>query len=159
MKTYLSGGIEYADKFGRGWRDDLESWLIDQLHHEVFNPTKESITFFEKNFPGFKRSNLKQESENKIRLIIGQLIHFECNEIIKNCNYVICYWDESCHKGAGTQGELTLAKFHNIPIFIVTLKNLTDLPAWIIGCSTRIFNDFDNLKSFLKEKFLNNCWS
>lgn len=153
MKTYLSGGIEYANNFGKEWRRDLSEWIIKNLNHSIFDPTKESIKFFHEKFPGFERSKLKSLPETEIRDIIGELVKFEIAVVIEQIDYVICYWDDSCSKGAGTQGELTVAKFYNKPVFIVTDKSIQEMPAWIIGCSTMIFFNFENLKSHLIKIF------
>jgi hypothetical protein len=153
MKTYLSGGIEYASGFGNDWRNELESWIRRELHHEIFNPCVESINFFERNFPEFERKFLKKEPMENIRKIIGELVIFECEEIIKNSDYIICFWDESCSKGAGTQGELTIAKYYHKPVYIVSSITMDQIPSWIIGCSTEIFQDFDELKRFLLSSY------
>jgi hypothetical protein len=154
MKTYLSGGIEYAEKFGMDWRNDLEAWIKKEINHEVFNPTHESRNYFSMKFPDFKREQLKEKTQEDIRKIVGELIRFECNEIIDNCDYIICYWDSSCQKGAGTQGELTIAKYFNKPVYMVTSIAVSNIPSWIIGCSTFIFNSFDDLKKFLKSNYI-----
>jgi hypothetical protein len=150
MKTYLSGGIEYAQDFGKNWRYEISEWLTAAFNHQIFNPTKESIIFFQEKFPGFKRSKLKELPVQEIRRIISSLVDFEIATIINDIDYVICFWDESCYKGAGTQGELTVAKYNNIPVYIVTQIDINKIPSWIIGCSTEIFKNFDELKTHLK---------
>jgi hypothetical protein len=153
MKTYLSGGIEYAEKFGMNWRNETENWIRGELGHDVFNPSRESRTFFNTHFPYIKRELLKKETEDEIRKVIAELIKFECNEIINNCDYIICYWDLSCQKGAGTQGELTIARYYNKPVYLVTTMDSLDLSSWIIGCTIKIFKSFEDLKIFLKQTY------
>jgi len=154
MQVYLSGGIEYANNFGKDWRKDLSSWLTSTLHHKVFDPTYESLVFFRKNFPNFKREQLKSLSFNEIRNIISKLIDFEISTIINDIDYVICLWDESCALGAGTQGEITVAKYFKKPVYLVTKIDKIKIPSWVIGCSQEIFNDFNDLKQFLQNKYL-----
>jgi hypothetical protein len=153
MKTYLSGGIEYASGFGNDWRKTLETWIKSTLNHEVFNPCTESINFFGREYPDFERKLLKNEPVEKIRKIIGHLVDFECNEVIQNTDYIICYWDESCSKGAGTQGELTIAKYHKKPVYLISTIPVENIPSWIIGCTTMIFSDFEEIKHFLLNTF------
>jgi hypothetical protein len=153
MKIYLSGGIEYANNYGKDWRTEISTWIQQELGRSVFNPTKESIDYFHLKFPSFKRDNLKNLPIPEIREIIGSLINFEISTVMNETDFVICLWDESCYKGAGTQGELTVAGYNNIPVYVVTSLNKDVIPSWIIGCSTEIFDNFDTLKSFLITKY------
>ena len=154
MKVYLSGGIEYASNYGKDWRTEISSWIKDQLGHSIFNPTKESIEFFHEKFPAFQRDNLKNLPIPEIREIIGSLINFEISTVMNEMDYIICFWDESCYKGAGTQGELTVARYNNIPVYIVTNLDKNIIPSWIIGCSTEIFSNFETLKTYLIKNYL-----
>jgi len=56
-------------------------------------------------------------------------------------------------KGAGTHGEVTLAFQHNVPVYLVNQIPLIDLSGWIMACSSEIFNNFEELKAFLLEKY------
>jgi hypothetical protein len=63
----------------------------------------------------------------------------------------VCYWDESAQRGAGTKGELTIARFFRKPVLMVTSTPMEALPGWVIGCVTMIYPDFDSLKAALKQ--------
>ncbi len=153
MKVYLSGGMENAENHGGDWRRELEDWIRTSLKHDVFNPSTESIKFLKERYPGVERSRMPKEDMRLFQQVIGNLILMECSEIIHNCDYVVCYWDESCYRGAGTQGELTVAKYFGKPVYLVTQLPLKDVPGWVIGCSTEVFSEFEALKEFLKSKY------
>lgn len=149
FKAYLSGGMEYAQDEGQLWRKEIESWLELTLGHKVFNPNNESKKFFKQNYPGINFRNLKYSNINLYQKIVHQLIDIDIKEIANHTDYVICFWDESAEKGAGTKGEITIAKFLDKPVYLVTSLPFSSIPGWVIGCSTKIFKNFDELKSFL----------
>ena len=62
-------------------------------------------------------------------------------------------WDESVLKGAGTHAEVTIAYECNKPIYLVNKLPEADLSGWIMACSTKIFSDFETLKSFLLKEY------
>jgi hypothetical protein len=62
---------------------------------------------------------------------------------------VICFFDEAASRGAGTQGELTLAHRAGVPVYLVLGVPIERVSGWILGCATEVFFDFEQLKSFL----------
>jgi len=68
-------------------------------------------------------------------------------------DYIICLWDEYVLHGGGTHGELTMAFWHNIPVYMVTKIPVQKMSSWIIGCTNRIFDNFEELKVFLRKKY------
>ena len=149
MNVYLSGGMEYADDEGMQWRVEIQSWLESHLRHSVFNPNIESNRFFEQHHPGIDFRKLKFENTQRYTEIIRHLVEIDCKEIAGHSDYVICYWDESAARGAGTKGELTMAKYFGKPVYLITSYPLHDIPGWVLGCVTKSFRDFNELKSFL----------
>lgn len=149
MRAYLSGGMEYADGEGATWRRELQQWLERSLHHEVFNPTVESDRLFATTYKGIDFRKVKLEDLQQYRKIAQHLVEIDCDEIARRTDYVICYWDESAAKGAGTKGELTMAKFFGKPVYLVTSFPLHELPGWVLGCVTETFTCFEELKEFL----------
>lgn len=150
MRAYLSGGMEYADGEGLQWRTELEQWLEAELGHEVFNPNVESDRFFQANYPSIDFRRLKNEDIQKYSEIARGLVDLDCEEIAQRTDYLICYWDNGAAKGAGTKGEVTMAKYFGKPVYLVTSIDLQDIPGWILGCTTEIFPSFDELKKFLR---------
>jgi hypothetical protein len=152
MRVYLSGGMEYADGEGVYWRKDMQVWLETQLKHSVFNPNVESDKFFSAYYPKIDFRNIKQTNIDLYQEIVRRLVDIDCKEIANHSDYVICFWDDGAVKGAGTKGELTMAKFFEKPVYLVTSIPLFDIPGWVLGCTTEIFSNFEQLKQFLLKR-------
>jgi hypothetical protein len=153
LRAYLSGGMEYADGEGARWRMEVQSWLESTLHHSVFNPNVESDRFFEQYYPSIDIRTLKSTDVGAYTEIVRKLVEIDCNEIASASDYVICYWDEGAARGAGTKGELTMAKFLGKPVFLVTAYPLPEIPGWVLACTTRTFKNFEELRIFLCEQY------
>ena len=148
-RAYLSGGMEYALNEGRDWRTPLQEWLERVCRCEVFNPNLESERFFRREHPGLNFRALKSTDLPVYQQIARKLVELDCSEIAERTSFVICYWDDGAAKGAGTKGELTMAKFFDKPVYLVTSVPRTDIPGWVLGCTTRFFDSFEELKAFL----------
>jgi len=148
-RFYLSGGMEYALDEGRNWRGALQQWLERELAAEVFNPNHESDAFFRRHHPGIDFRKLKMEDPEHYKTIASRLVDIDCREIAERSDAVICYWDESAMRGAGTKGELTMARFARKPVYLVTTMPRHEIPGWVLGCITTIFGSFDDLKQHL----------
>jgi len=152
MRVYLSGGMEYAAGEGVQWRSDLQRWLEENLRHDVFNPNIESNRFFTAHHPDVDFRALKREDLPVYQEIARRLVELDCREIAERSDYIICYWDEGAVKGAGTKGELTMARYFGKPVYLVTSYPLQEIPGWILGCVTKTFCSFDELKGFLSRR-------
>ena len=150
-RVYLSGGMDYADGEGAQWRTELQRWLENNLHQSVFNPNIESDRFFATHYPLVDFRKLKVENIQQYQEIVRQLVGIDCKEIAEHSDYLVCYWDEGAARGAGTKGELTMAKFFGKPVYLVTSYPLHELPGWVLGCVTKTFPNFADLKNFLSE--------
>jgi len=149
MRVYLSGGMEYADGEGVSWRKEMQEWLETTLNHSVFNPNFESDKFFNARYPNIDFRLIKKTNLILYQQIVRHLVDIDCKEIANHSDYLICYWDDGAVKGAGTKGELTMAKYFGKPVYLVTSFPLHDIPGWVLGCTTKIFPYFDELKQFL----------
>jgi hypothetical protein len=151
MRVYLSGAIEYAPDHGRKWRSIITPFL-HSLGHEVYDPAldeKKNLTDHEvENFRAWKSSDLPQFQQT-----IRKIIAYDLDWIETRTDYIICYWDEHCSKGAGTQAELTFAYRLGIPVYLVSAIPVVQISGWVLGCSVQVFSDFDNLQSFLGQQF------
>lgn len=152
MRAYLSGGMEYADDEGAMWRKDLQQWIEQNLGHAVFNPNVESERMFRTSYPDLDFRKLKFENISRYQEILCKLVDLDCSEIAHRSDYVVCYWDEGAAKGAGTKGELTMAKFFGKPVYLVTRYPLHEIPGWVLGCVTKFFGSFEELKEFLSKQ-------
>lgn len=153
MRVYLSGGMEYASDEGRTWRGEMQQWLMQHLHCEVFNPNKESERFFSTYHPSIDFRALKSSDVTLYRQIAARLVMTDCSEIAQRSDFVICYWDDAAMRGAGTKGELTIARYFGKPVYIVTPLTIQEIPGWVLGCATSIFTSFNELKSFILSEY------
>ncbi len=153
LRTYLSGGMEYAKGEGQDWRREIEEWITTELGHSVFNPNNESEKYLRKRLPHQNLRKLKFTDTAKFESIVRGIVMLDSLEIARKSDYVICYWDASALRGAGTKGELTLARFFGKPVYMVTRINRIRIPGWVLGCTTRIFGSFEMLKTYLKGKY------
>ena len=153
MKTaYLSGPIENASNDGAQWRENLTSWLRNELNHDAFNPVEETRSRISGlNSDEFRA--LKRTEPTKYKNILRKIIDIDLNAVVKKTDYLIVHWDESVFKGGGTHGEVTLAYFLGKPIYLINKIPLDDLSSWIFACSTEIFDSFDQLKEYLTKEY------
>jgi len=70
----------------------------------------------------------------------------------EQADVVVCLWDDGAHRGAGTTGELTIARRFGKPVYMVTQTPREELPGWILGCVSRMFDSFTELKAYLLER-------
>ena len=152
MIAYLSGAMEYAVDEGSGWRIDMSNWLSDHLGHKVIDPVEESRLLMIKEDSVDYRS-WKESDTERYRQFVRQCVDRDIKAVTEEVDYIICLWNADVFKGAGTHGEVTLAFQHNVPVYLVNQIPLTDLSGWIMACSSEIFNNFEDLKAFLLEKF------
>jgi hypothetical protein len=149
-RVYLSGGMEYAADEGRDWRGRLQEWLEREMGCTVFNPNLESARFFQTHLPGIDFRALKEIDLDRFQQTVARLVDIDCTEIAEQSDYVLCYWDESALRGAGTKGELTMARYFGRPVYMVTTMPRRDIPGWVLGCTTKVFESFEELKQFLQ---------
>ena len=149
MRYYLSGGMEYASDEGRDWRGALQTWLESELRATIFNPNIESDRIFKTRHAGVDFRALKSSDPALYRKIAAELVDIDCREIAERSDVVICYWDASAMRGAGTKGELTMARYFGKPVYMVTAMPETEIPGWVLGCVTRMFGGFEELKECL----------
>jgi len=141
--------MEYAHNEGAGWRIEIQGWLDEELGHRAFNPSVESAKFRARRLNGQDFRALKSGNLDKFVRIVRLLIDRDLEAIAKRSTYLICLWDRRAQKGAGTIGELTMARSLRIPVYMVTRIEDRNIPAWILGCTTRRFRSFSGLKRFL----------
>ncbi len=153
LTAYLSGGMEYADNYGADWRSDMEGWLRNNLAHSCFNPVRESERFLGSRYPDIDFRRSKSEDFEKHRQIARDIVRLDSREIIMRSDYVICFYDDSAQRGAGTKGELTIAALMGKPVYLIRGMDIADIPSWVIGCADRIFDDFAGLKLFLSREY------
>jgi Nucleoside 2-deoxyribosyltransferase len=149
MLAYLSGSIEYSPDYGKSWRAEIAPFLRE-LGHDLYDPALDEKKNLEDHevheFRGWKTSDLPR-FQNTIRKIIAWDLDW-----IERCDYVVCFWDDAAARGAGTQGELTMAHHRGIPVYVVLGMPLEKVSGWILGCASEVFSNFDDVKQFLRSK-------
>ncbi|HFE64163.1 MAG TPA: hypothetical protein ENK14_07090 [Caldithrix sp.] len=150
--SYLAGAIEKAPDAGCKWRAEISRFLEKELGHAVFNPClEESHVLTAEEFRHFRE--WKANDLPRFRRVVHKIIQTDISTLLNKVDYIICLWDEYVLHGGGTHGELTMAYWHEIPVYMVTRIPLAEMSSWIIGCTTRIFSDFDQLRNFLRNEF------
>jgi len=153
LRAYLSGGMEFAKGEGIDWRMEMDSWIRKHLHHTVYNPNVESNALLSRLLPEGNFRDLKHQDIEHYVSIVRDFVDSDSHEIAEQTDYVVCNWDESAQRGAGTKGEVTMARFTQKPVYMVTTMPLTEVPGWVLGCTTKVFQSFGELKTFLLEKY------
>jgi hypothetical protein len=151
--VYLAGAIEHAPDRGRSWREEISRFLVTELHHQIFNPSLEESHVLSpeefKNFRSWKTTDL-----GRFRQVMFKIIQTDISMLINQVDYIICRWDEYVFKGGGTQGELTMAFWHRIPVYLVTDIPLQEMSSWILGCTSEVFTNLSELKKFLRRTYV-----
>jgi hypothetical protein len=147
MLVYLCGAIEYAPDYGKAWRADI-SVFLRELGHTVYDPAldeKKNLTEEEvRDFRQWKSADLPRFQQT-----IRKIIAYDLDLVERQCDCIVAYWDEYAGRGAGTQGELTLAHRRGIPVYLVTAVPVEKISGWILGCASHVFTSFDDLKAHL----------
>ncbi len=151
MRAYLSGSIEYSPDFGVSWRAELTPFLRS-LGHEVYDPAadvRKNLTDKEvREFRKWKTTDLP-----RFQATVRKIIAWDIDWIEQKSEYLICFFDAAAQRGAGTQGELTVAHRAGIPVYLVLGLPLEQVSGWILGCATQVFTDFRQLRTFLAAEF------
>ena len=118
--------------------------LISVVNHTNGKLSDEEVQDFRK----WKDSNLL-----RFQGTVRKIIDYDLDWIERKCDYIVAFWDEYAGRGAGSQGELTLAYRRGIPVYLVSAVPVSQISGWILGCATEVFRDFDGLKRHLTMKF------
>jgi hypothetical protein len=147
-RAYLAGGIEFAEEAASNWRREMTAWLHDHLGHAALDPT---IHDDDQLTPGERASfrQWKADGDERFLPAIRKIIHHDLRTILEASDYVICRWCEGTQRGGGTAGELTLAYWHQVPVYLVLDRPRAEMSAWILGCATHVYPSLDALREDL----------
>ena len=152
MIAYLSGGMENAKDSGSLWRVKIKKWLNENLNHDVIDPVEiQNKTLSEYEIKNYR--NWINKNPKKFNSVIHKIIDRDLSFIKEDTDYVICLWDDSVILGGGTHGELTMAYYFSKPVYLILNFPINKTSSWILGCSTKVFNNFKDLKIHLLEKY------
>ena len=148
MRVYLSGAIEYAPDHGRAWRAAVTPFL-ESLGHVAYDPALDE----KKNLSEEERRHFREWKSTdlpRFQQTVRKIIAYDLDYIELKTDFILCYWDQYSQRGAGTQAELTVAFRMGLPVYLVAGMPLSDVSGWILGCSTQVFTNFEDLKSFMQ---------
>jgi len=147
---YLSGGMQHAAGLGAGWRLDC-SRRIRQLGFFPLDIADLDIAYSKAHghlYRFLSDEELLQRKSN----IRKHFIETDINLIRNDTDAIIILYDESVRLGAGTTSEVHEAFMRDIPVFMLnTYPKLDDVPGWMQAETTKIFNDWEHMYSYLKE--------
>ena len=149
---YLSGAIEHASDGGTGWRRQISAYLEGELRHAVYDPAadeKKNLT--DEELAGFRRWKL--ENPSRFREVVRKIIAWDLDRVERQTDYLVAFWDESAGRGAGTAAEITLAHRLGKPVYLVLGMERDAASGWVLGCATEVFEDFEELKTFLTSNY------
>lgn len=150
---YLSGGMEYAEDLGSGWRASVSEKLKD-LRYFPLDITALDVEYARRHGKLYNDFSDDEQGLMFRKANIRKHFVFTDLELIKNdTDALIVYYDESVRRGAGTISECQFAFLLDIPIFIVSAWSdwKTEIPGWLHALSTKIFTCFDDLVEYLDE--------
>jgi hypothetical protein len=151
MLAYLCGAIEYSPDHGKAWRAEITPFL-ESIGHQVYDPAKdEKKTLTEEETRDFRR--WKAIDLDRFQSVLRRIIDYDLDWIERKCDYIVAYWDEYAARGAGSQGELTIAYRRRIPVYLVSAVPVGEISGWILGCATAVFWNFEELKAYLSERY------
>lgn len=146
MQVYLSGPIEYAPDHGKGWRASLTPFL-ESLGHSVYDPAAdEKKDLSEEEARYFRR--WKTEDPARFRAAVRKIIRWDLDRIERHADCVVAFWDQHALRGAGCQGEITLAHRRGIPVYLVTEMPPAEVSGWILACADEVFPSFAHLREY-----------
>lgn len=147
MRFYLAGAIEYSPDLGRAWRQELTTFLRAR-GHDVYDPVDDELKSLTEEERRHFRS-WKQTDLDRYRVALRKIIAYDLDVVEHRCDGVIAYWDAHAARGAGTQGELSLAHRRGKPVYLVSAMPVTEISGWILGCASEVFASFADLRAFL----------
>lgn len=151
MLAYLCGAIEYSPDNGKRWRAEVSQFLR-QLGHQVYDPAQDARKdLSEEEARDFRA--WKVDDRVRFQAVVRKIIAWDL-DWIERSDYLVCYWDEHAQRGAGTQGELTFAYRVGIPVYVVSAMPVERVSGWILGCATQVFATWEDLRQFLRERYV-----
>jgi len=151
LSMYLSGGMEFKKNLGGPWR----AWLTSRLAEQgisVLDPVKIEMPYSDEVPIQEQLTRFKNEGDlDAVRKITRESLFRKDMSAIQLADATIVLYDESAQRGAGTLSEAWESFREARPVYLVTDFPLEKIPTWLIGESTAIFADFDELLAYTKD--------
>ena len=151
-RVYLSGAIEHASDFGRGWRARLNAFLADDLGHFVYDPAADE----KKGLTEEERSNFRRwkvADPARFREVVRKIIAWDLDRIESETDYLIALWDRASAQGGGTAAEITLAHRLGKPVYVVLDMPAGEASGWVLAAADEVFESFEALEADLSRRF------
>jgi nucleoside 2-deoxyribosyltransferase len=151
---YLSGGMQFAENLGAGWREKVSHHLKDMKYFPL-DITELDVAYLESHGKPIIVANDSDPLSYKAHMR-KHFIDTDLRLIRDNSDALIVYYDESARRGAGTVSEAQYAFNLNIPIFLVadydSLEEMNKhVSGWLIALATKAFCNFEELYTYLNE--------
>lgn len=149
MRFYLSGGMEFKENLGEGWRKTLTE-ILNGLGHESFDPVLEELSNQEARDFCWKEAKLAPDL-----FLYREMVrkHMFAKDMlgIQGSDACVLLYDESVRRGAGSLAEAWECFREGKPVYVVTDFPRAEIPGWLIGESTRIFNKLEEFITYATE--------
>lgn len=146
---YLSGGMQFAQDLGAGWRT-LCSDRLREMKYFPIDIAEMDKKYTERHgqlyFMGDKSNHLQYKSNFR-----RHFIHADVQLVLNDSDALIVLYDESVRRGAGTTSEIHEAYRNDVPVFLVSAYEdwLNEVPGWMQSETTKIFSNFEELYTYL----------
>jgi nucleoside 2-deoxyribosyltransferase len=138
--------MEYAANAGLNWRLELRNKL-QPLGVECIIPNEEEKDLTPSNFAELKLDPAtRAEYINITRQLIARDLKF-----VERADFLVVYWDGE--KMAGTIHECGYAYQLNKLIFLITPRDLSEVPGWFLSCCSYTFHDINEFIQWYKGRF------
>ena len=152
---YLSGSMQFAPdgKLGGTWREQCSAKLME-MEYFPLDITDMDIAYTEQHGDLYHSFNSLPEHHLQMKSNLRKHFVFTDLELIeKDSDAIVLLYDEGVRRGAGTISEAQHAYNLGLPIFIVSAFDNwhEEIPGWLLSLSTKVFDNFDMLYSYLND--------
>jgi hypothetical protein len=145
---YLSGGMQFADDLGAGWRQ-LCGERLKEMGYYPLDIAELDIAYTAAHGELYRFTTDEELLERKSN-IRKHFIFTDLQLILNDSDALIVLYDDSVRLGAGTISECQVAYNQDLPIFLInTYPSLEDVPGWLQALTTKIFSNFDDMYDYL----------
>ena len=153
-RTYLTGPITLLNNGEcREWRNMITKELkILNIHSlNPFNIAGNTDLIRKK----IHRANQSGNLETTRLLVRTHMITTDLKMVEKSDFITVWIPKLNGYEICGSYGEITLAYYLNKPIYVITERSLkpSELPSWLVGCSTEIFKSWEDYLKFIKREY------
>lgn len=163
---YLAGPMDRVADRGVEWREDMQTFLWDELKAGVFNPCDKPIDWGVEDEAGRKwrhdtlaaakdmyNRGLKYEADLLCESVYGHMKPISASDfrLIDQAGAVILYIDRDVHM-CGSYGEQTMACLEHKPVIINCKQGKCNVPDWLWGVCRHemMFGSWDETKNYLR---------